>query len=128
MERVRFVEHEGKQILLLEYKGCSPDEIPEMMEEARRLVTAQPPNSVLSLSDLSGGQFSREAVRTMKETAAIDRPHVKRAAMVGVESLPKVFYKGIMDFSAREFPTFSTREQAFEWLVSEEAAESNSAA
>ncbi len=128
MERVRFVEYGGKKVLLLEYKDCRPQEIPEMMEEVRRIVTAQPPNSVLTLSDMTGGQFSREAVRRMKEVAALDRPHVKRAAIVGISSLPQVFYKGIMDFSARDFPAFNTREEALAWLVHEDAAGSHSAA
>jgi hypothetical protein len=120
MERVRFIEHEGKQVLLLDFTECTPDDVFDMMSETQRIVTAQPPQSVLTLSDLSGGQFTREAVRRMKEVAALDRPHVKRAAMVGVESLPKVFYKGIMEFSARNFPAFNTRKEALAWLVKEE--------
>ncbi len=120
MERVRYIEYCGKQILLLDFTDCAEEDVFDIMAETQRIVTAQPPHSVLTLSDLSRGHFTREAVRRMKEVAALDRPHVKRAAMVGVESLPKVFYKGIMEFSARNFPTFKTREEALAWLVKDE--------
>jgi hypothetical protein len=55
----------------------------------------------------------------MKEVLVLDRPFVKRSAWVGVESLPKVYYENFQTFSQREFPPFSTREQAMEWLVTE---------
>ena len=128
MERVRFLEYRGKQVLLLDFTDCTPDDVFDIMAETQRIVTAQPPQSLLTLSDMSGGHFNRDAVRRMKEVAAVDGPHVRRAAMVGAESLPKVFYKGIMEFSARHFPTFQTREAALDWLVEETEAQASPAA
>ncbi len=119
MERVRFLEHQGKQVLLLDFNNCTEDDVFEMMLEAQKIVTSQPPLSMLTLSDYSGGHFSRAAVQAMKETAARDRPHVKREAVVGVEGMPKVLYKALRDFSARRFPAFKTREEALTWLVEE---------
>lgn len=83
-------------------------------------MTAQPPKSVLTLSDLTGATFSRSAVTRMKEVAVFDRPYVKRAAFVGAQSLPKVFYEALKTFSQREFLRFETREEATDWLVREE--------
>jgi hypothetical protein len=56
----------------------------------------------------------------MKEVAVFDRPYVKRAAFVGAQSLPKVFYEALKIFSRREFPKFQTRQEAMDWLVREE--------
>ncbi len=56
----------------------------------------------------------------MKEVAVFDRPYVKRAAIVGAESLPNAFYEALKTFSRREFPRFNTREGAMDWLVREE--------
>ncbi len=123
MERVRFLQHEDKQVLLLDFTNCTPEDVFDIMNETQRIVTAQPPASVLTMGVFSGGQFTREAVRRMKEVAALDRPHVKRSAFVGVESLPQVFYKGIMEFSARDFPAFRNREEALAWLVREDEEE-----
>jgi len=49
-----------------------------------------------------------------------DRPHLKRSAWVGVETLPHVFYENIKSFSRRDLPTFKTREEALEWLVTDD--------
>jgi hypothetical protein len=38
---------------------------------------------------------------------------------VGTDSLPHVFYENFKSFSQRDFPTFATREEAMDWLVTE---------
>jgi hypothetical protein len=48
-----------------------------------------------------------------------DRPHLKKSAWVGTESLPNIFYEHIKTFSRRDLPTFKTREEALDWLVKE---------
>jgi hypothetical protein len=116
-DRVGFITHEGKQVLLVDFTNCTPEEVVSVSDEARRIITAEPENSVLVLTDFAGTQFSRDAVTRIKEVATHDRPFVKRAAWVHAGSLPKVFYDAIQMFSQREFPTFETREEALEFLV-----------
>ncbi len=118
-DRVGFIAHKGKQILIVDFTNCTPEEVPSVADEARRIITAQPQNSVLALADFTGAQFSRDAVTRIKEVTTYDRPYVKRAAWVHTESLPKVFYDAIKAFSQREFPTFGTREHALEFLVAD---------
>ena len=120
MDRVRFITHQGKQILFIDATNCAAEEVIELLTQVQRIVTAQPPKSVVTLSDLTGAQFSRSAVTRMKEVAVFDRPYVKRAAFVGAQSLPKVFYEALKTFSQREFCKFKTREEAMDWLVGEE--------
>ena len=120
MDHVRFMTHQGKQILLIDLTNCAAEEVIELLTEVQRIVTAQPRNSVLTLSDFTGAAFSRAAVTRMKEVAVFDRPYVKRAALVGAQSLPKVFYEALKTFSQREFRRFKTREEAMDWLVKEE--------
>jgi len=114
---VGFISHKGKQVLLLDFSNCTPEEVKSVSDEARRIVTAQPRNSVLVLADFTGAQFSPDAVTRIKEVTTYDRPYVKRAAWVHTESLPKVFYDAIKAFSQREFPIFETCEEALEFLV-----------
>jgi hypothetical protein len=121
MDQVRFLTHEGRQILFFDVTNCAAEEVIKLLTEVQRIVTAQPRNSVLTLGDLTGAQFSRAAVTRMKEVAVFDRPYVKRAALVGAQSLPKVFYEALKTFSQREFHRFKTREEAMDWLVREEA-------
>ena len=117
-ERVRFLEHKGQQILLCDFSHCPTDKLPAVIEEIRTQVSRQAPNSVLTLADFTGAEIDKAVATRMKEALAMDRPYVKRSAWVVTESLPKVFYDNFKHFSRREFPTFATREEAMEWLVS----------
>jgi len=121
MDRVRFIRHQGQQILLADMTDCSAEEVIKVASDVQRIVTAQSPKSVLTLCDFTGTRFSRAAFTRIKEVAVFDRPFVQRAAFVGAESLPKVFYEALKTFSRREFPRFKTREEAMDWLVREEA-------
>jgi hypothetical protein len=121
MDRARFITHQNKRVLLVDLTNCSPNQVIKTMAEVQRIVTAQPRESALTLGDLTGAQFSREAIARIKEVAVFDRPFVKRAALVGAESLPNVFYEALKTFSRREFPQFKTREEALDWLVKEAA-------
>ena len=114
---VGFISHKGKEVLLVDFSNCTPEEVKSVADEARRIITAQLQNSVLVLADFTGAQFSRDAVTRSKEVTTYDRPYVKRAAWVHTESLPRVFYDAIKAFSQREFPIFETYEEALEFLV-----------
>ena len=119
MERVRFFDHDGHRILLLDCTGCGPNELLEVFEQAKSTIAAEPPHSLLTLADFTGAHFNRQAADQMKITATYNRAHVLRSAIVGVEDLPDVYYHNLVSFSAREFPAFKTREEAMDWLVSD---------
>lgn len=117
MERIRFIQHKGQRVLLLDFRNCTPDEVTAVSSQVRGTIMHEPKDSVLVLADFSGAQFSRDAVNRIKEVTALDRPFVKRAAWVGTENLPKVFCDAIRTFSVREFPVFSNREEALDFLT-----------
>ncbi len=118
-DRVNFINHKGKQILLVDLSDCTGEEITAVVDEVRRVVTSQPENSVLILADFAGAQFTKDALTRLKEVTTYDRPFVKRAAWVNTATLPKVVYDGVKAFSQREFPTFATRDDALEFLIQE---------
>ena len=120
-ERIRFIEHQGKQILLVDMSRCSPDELATIIRLVPTYVTGEPRDSVLLLADFTGAEFDRIAIDRLKESTVFDRPHLKRSAWVGIESLPHIFYEHIKSFSRRDLPSFKTREEALEWLVGDEA-------
>ncbi len=118
-ERIRFIEHRGQQILLVDASHCTHQEVEKLCLLVPTYVTAEPRGSLLLLADFTGAEFDRIAIDRLKEGAVFDRPHLKRSAWVGVETLPKVFFEHIKNFSQRELPTFRTREEAMDWLVKE---------
>ncbi len=119
MERVRFIDHNGTQVLLIDCTNCGPHELNSIFEEVQSVVTAQPPHSVLTLTDFTGADFDKQTADHMKVVATYDRAYVKRAAIVGADDIPDVYYRNLVSFSAREFPIFKSREEALDWLQSE---------
>ena len=116
-DRVRFIPHRGKQILLVDLSNCSATEVEKIIRELPSIVTAQPRGSVLILSDFTGASFDQDAIRTMQQSAVFDKPYVRKSAWVGAESLPEVFRNSLKSFARREFPAFESREEALTWLA-----------
>jgi SpoIIAA-like len=119
-DRIRFIEHQGKKILLIDVSNCSAAEVKRLAELVPKFVTTHPKGSLLVLADFTGAEFDRKAFTSIKEVAVFDRPHIKKSAWVGTENLPKIFYEHIKVFSQRDLPTFKTREDALDWLVKEQ--------
>ena len=117
IDRIRFFTHLSKQILLIDLSKCSAAEVEEVLRALPDVVTARPLGSVLALSDFTGASFDAEGIRVFKETAAFDKPFVRKSAFVGTKNLPQGFVESLKKFSRREFPTFETRDEALAWLV-----------
>jgi hypothetical protein len=116
-ERIRFISHQGKQILLVDFSHCSAREVEKLVRAVPEIVTAQPRSSVLILSDYTGTSVDRDAFYALKESAVFDKPHVKKSAWVGAENFPETLREDLKSFSRREFPMFKNRDEALEWLV-----------
>ena len=116
-ERIRFITHQGKQILVVDLSNRSAVEVQEIIRALPELVTTRPRNSVLILSDFTGASFDQEAIRAMKESAVFDKPYIKKSAWVGAENFPTALSENIKTFSRRDFPAFKTRDEALTWLA-----------
>jgi hypothetical protein len=115
--RIRFISHKHKKVLLVDGSGCSTEQLEELVALVPPRVTAEPRASVLLLADFTGAHIDKKSLEFIKPALVLDRPHLKRSAWVGTEGLPKIFYEHMKNFSQRELPTFKTREEALDWLV-----------
>lgn len=119
-ERLRFVKHKGQAIFVIDFSHCQSKEILLLLEQVKLIVSRHAPHSMLTLGDMTGAEVDKKVATRMKEVLTLDRPYVKRAAFVGAESVPHVFLENFKTFSQRELPNFNTREEAMEWLVSDQ--------
>ena len=119
MDRISFITHRDKPIMVIDFSHGEPKEILLLLEEIQHTVARHEKGSLLTLADLTGAHIDKTVATRMKEVLVRDRPFVKRSAWVGVESVPKVYYENIKTFSQRDFPPFKTREEAMDWLVEE---------
>jgi|SRR5580692_2488266 hypothetical protein len=117
IDNIRFITHRGKQILLVDLSKCSAAEVEKTLRAVPDVVTTRPRGSVLALTDFTGSSLDAEGIRVLKETAAFDKPFVKRSAFVGTENFPHGFSEDLSNFSRRDFPAFKTRDEALAWLA-----------
>ena len=121
-ERISFVTHQGQKIMVIDFRGCTPQEILPLLDEVQQLVSRHARNSLLTLGDMAGAHIDRAVATRIKEVLVLDRPYVKRSAWVGTGTLPKVYLDNFKSFSQRQFAYFETREAAMDWLVKEDPA------
>ena len=119
MERVVQITFRGRTVLLADCSDCDPVQLAAVIDDVPRYVTREPHGSVLLLADFSRSEFNKETVEHLKLAAVFDRPHLKKSAWVLTENLPKALYDSIRSFSGREIATFSTRDEALEYLIAD---------
>jgi hypothetical protein len=90
-DRIGFITHQGKQILLIDVSNCSAADVEKTFRAVPEFV--------------------------MKETAVFDKSFVRKSAWVGTADFPQVFSENLKNFARREFPAFKTREAALAWLA-----------
>ena len=117
--RLRFIKHKGQAIFLIDLSHCGSNEILFLLEQVRAIIARYTHGSLMTLGDFTGAEFDKKAVTRLKEVFVLDRPFVRRSALVGTDSIPHVFFENAKSFSQREFGTFKTREEAMDWLVAE---------
>ena len=115
--RIRFVDFEGKRVLVVDLSECTARDVEESARRLPDVVSAEPRGSVLIITDFKGSSFDAAALRAIKEAAVFDKPFVKKSALVGTLSLPREFHDEMEKFSRRDFAIFATREEAMRWLV-----------
>jgi hypothetical protein len=118
-DRIQFINHAGKRILLVDFSNCPADDVEEIARAVPDYVTVNPHSSVLVLTDFTGARFDRDALRAIKETAVFDKPFVKKSALLGAEDLPASFFDELKAFSRRELLSFDVRKEALDWLATD---------
>jgi hypothetical protein len=118
MASVRALETGGTKVILIDLSRAELDEMVRVLRDAKGMIRSEPPGSVLTLTDLSGAHPTPAITRQMKEFVHDNGPFVKAGAVVGLTSLMKPIYDAVMLFSNRKIPSFATREEAMQWLLS----------
>jgi hypothetical protein len=118
MERIRFIEHKGKNILLEDFSEVKPgEEFNKILEQARLMIMSQPPKSVLALFDATGANFDMEALTALGDFVKKNTPHVKYATVVGISGLLTIALQAVQRVGGRDFKVCSSREEAMDFLA-----------
>jgi hypothetical protein len=115
-ERIHFIEHRGKKILLIDYSNATATEMQLLLVQVRATIAKHAHENVVTLADFTGAEVDHDVAMKIKEVLTLDRPFVKKTAWVGTEHIPHAFMENFHNFSQREIVTFKTREEAMDWL------------
>jgi hypothetical protein len=117
-DRVRFIQHKGKSILLEDYSNLGPvPEFFETLKRAQETIGRQPEKSVLAVADVSNSTFDMETLNALGKFVKVNTPFIKCTAVVGVKGLAEVGLMAVSRMGGRSFKTYDTREAALDYLV-----------
>ena len=122
MRPPEFKNYKGQRILHIDISDMrieNKQEAIEGIEAARIEVAKHPKNSLLILTNVQNAQYDMEIAKHMREYVAHNAPFVKRSAVIGLKGLQIPLYNAINKITGRNVKSFSTEDQAKEWLIIE---------
>jgi len=118
MDRVKWIEHKGKGILLEDMSGLrEPTEIYAVSDASTAIICKQPESSVLLVTDVSNTRYNPSVVNRLKENTKLTNPYMKAYVVVGIEGLQRVVLQSVVRFTGQDIKMCRSIEEAKEWLV-----------
>jgi hypothetical protein len=120
MERTQIIEHHAKKIFFIDFSNLkSMEEINTVIMDAQKYIHSQPKSSILTLTTVEGTHFNNNITPIFTEYVRGNKPFVKASAVIGISGLKQILYNTMMKMTGRDTRSFSTIDQAKEWLVSQ---------
>jgi hypothetical protein len=118
MERVSWVEHKGKRIILEDMSGLwEPTDIYAVSDTSTALICKQPEASVLLITNVTGTRYNPSVINRLKENTKLTNPYMKAYAVVGIGGLQRVVLQSVVQFTGQDIKICGSHEEAEEWLV-----------
>ncbi|HEX6040066.1 hypothetical protein [Longimicrobium sp.] len=120
MERTRFIDHKGRQVLVLDYSSVrDPEDAVREIRHSMEVVARQPRGSLLVMTVVRDARYNAAVLQALKELATHNAPYVRASAVVGMGGLHRIAYQAVILFSKRNIKTFDTDADALDWLASQ---------
>jgi hypothetical protein len=119
MAEVTKIQHKGKEILYIDYRGCqNDDELIALLKQAQATIINDN-KEYLQLTNVQNTYLSYNYMNTAKQVAKETPKLAKKRAIVGVDSpARKILLKGYNLVVGNEgLNPFDSEEEAKDWLV-----------
>ncbi|MCL6588835.1 MAG: hypothetical protein K6U80_02675 [Firmicutes bacterium] len=122
MDRIRKIQYKDKEIMYLDFTNLNSikevDQILSVIQAVNSAVSACPPKSVLTLTNIEGLFFNRDIITAFKKSQDLIKPYQKKAAVIGIHGLQKIAVEAIAALTNDNYTkTFNNELEAKEWLV-----------
>jgi hypothetical protein len=112
--------HQGVRIFLADLSnyGANATAVEAETQYIVQILNAEPDNSVLSLTNVSGTFANEDILRALSALLPVTNKKVRRRAVTGVSGFRRHFLEAFAAIVGNaKFFAFDTAEEAYEWLV-----------
>jgi hypothetical protein len=118
IERRRKVEHNGKAVVIHDYRGLDGDAYAEAILKNGELAKTERSPERLVLIDARNTIVNKNVMKAYKSIAGSTAGNLSRTAVVGAVGIQKVFISTIAVLFKLEVRAFDAMEDALTWLTS----------
>ena len=118
----RWIVHNGKRLFYADFSNFGADSavLKEESKAVVALVTQEPLDSVLALSDVRGTTGTPESLAIMKGVVSRTTRYVRKRATVGLSGIRRALIDAVNRLSgAKQFTCFDDVKAAEDWLTEE---------
>jgi hypothetical protein len=119
--RSLWIEHHGQKIFYQDFSKhfFNSAAVRTELEEVQKIVTAEPANSVLVLSDFRDTNVGSDLLASMNAASAATKTHVRKTAVLGVTGMKRKLADLLTMLTGQELKYFDDIEAAKSWLTQE---------
>lgn len=117
-----WVEHKGKRVFIAEYShfGTNFAALQRETDEIIETLMKEPPNSVLSISNVEGTTATRENLQVLMSILPHSNKVVCKRCVVGVSGVRWTFVDAFNQLTGKaKLQSFNKLEDALDWIVQE---------
>jgi hypothetical protein len=117
--RSTWIEHKGKKIFYQDFSKhfYNSAAVRAELEEVQKVVTSQPRDSVLVLSDFRDTSVGSDLLSSMNAASAATKSYVRRTAVLGVTGMKRKLADLLTALTGQPLKYFDDIESAKNWLA-----------
>jgi hypothetical protein len=117
IERVAYVSHRGKRILIIDISNGRGPEISQVIGQAKPLIRGSDRASVLTVTIVTDVNVKEVPMDELIDFVKGNKPYVKAAAVVGISQLAGAMLATTRILTGRQLKAFDSQQEALDWLV-----------
>jgi hypothetical protein len=115
---VRWINHKGKKILYVDYRGQTTNEEHFRTLEKQAEIMSSLKTQCLVLTNYEGTRATPEYMHRVRELGRdVFDKKFRRGAVLGITGLKRIILKGYISFTGHKIRAFDSEAKAIEWLV-----------
>jgi hypothetical protein len=117
MTGTEFIKHKGKSVFYMNFTNVSSiEEIKSIIDQSIKFIRAQPPKSVIALTNLENIFFNSQVKDIFLDFVKHNEPYIRTSAVIGMNGLVRIMFNGVMKLSGRDVRSHETIDKALDFL------------